>query len=400
MKPQRLGPQRTFGFGDRFGLGGSAALAALAGSGFAPILAQQSPRELAASGRTPAEVLAAAGNPEQPWGADADAVTTAEQARAFIAAGFTRITIDPSEFFVAKADAFSADELAAAGEALVEDGVFPRGWLDLYRARELPIADGSTFTPDELLRAAVKLGWALAYAAEIVAQSGAGEAEIELSLIESATRTSPLEHWFAAQECRRRGLALVAVAPRLPGGWEVGAAYDGDLAALELALRAHTAVAASGLHQVSVPAIEAKDEILPLIGRVCAERLQVKTSALSSLTALRGIARAEPAVFREILALAQDAFPLVRDHRLSLSEEEVRCLPEVPDTALEAIFFEDARGRQLLEVTILSLWSGGTLADGTPLRCRMEELLTAGRSEYPAHVEAAIRGTIAGLLAG
>jgi hypothetical protein len=399
MKPQRLGSQRSFGFGDRFGLAGAAVLAAVKGSGFAPVLAQQSPRELAATGRSPAEVLAAVGDPVWPWAADADAVTSADQARAFVTAGFTRLTIDPSEFFVERADTFSAQELAAAGDALVEDGVLPRDWLDLYPARELPGMQQANFTTDDLRRAAVKLGWGLAFSAEIVAQAGAGECEIELSLIEAVCPTSPLEHWFAAQECRRRGVALVAVAPRLPGSWEAVAGYDGDTDRLEHALSMHTAIAAAERHQVSIPGIESKDAILPLIGRVCGERLQVKTSALSSLIALRDIARRDAPLFRSILVLAQEAFPLLRDHRTSVSEDEVRCLPEVADSELEAIFFGDFRGRQLLEATVPNLWARAALADGVPLRQRIAEHLVSTDSEYLPALEAEYR-RLFGLLSG
>ncbi len=398
MKPTRLGPQRSFGFGDRFGLAGSAAVEALAGSAFVPILAQQSPRELAATGRTPAEVLAAICPGADPLGADADAVTTADEARSFIAAGFTRLTIDPSAYFVERAASFSADELQAGGQALIEDGVFAADWSDLFPERELPLPNAPRFSDDDLFRTAVKFGWSLAFAAELVAESGANALEIEFSLAGANGATSPLEHWFIARECRHRGLLLVAIAPRLPGSWEAVADCDAEPAVLESALRDHTALATLGSHQLSFSGIEAKESLWPLLGRICRERLHVKTSALSSLAAMRIVARREASTFRELLTLAQERFAFAERRNISLSEDEIRFLPDVVDDALEAIYLDDVRGRQFLEVTIPSLWGDGLFADGCAVRERLTGLLATG--EYQDLMRAEIRKILYALRTG
>ncbi len=401
--PSPLGAQRTFGFGDRFGFAARAHLAVARESGFAPIFAQQSAPELAQSGRSPTEVLATAPPDfDCAWGADAAGVATAKEIERFAAAGFSRFTLDPAAYFVERAAGLSAAELDAAAGALVEDGVFAAGWVELYAGREIQISDSYSlrFSPDELLRIAVKFGWALAFAEELTAHarqaSGARPVEVELSLLRSATRTTPHEHLFVALEAQRRGLPLVAIAPHLPGSWEPVAEYVDDADELEAALQMHTAIAAAcEPHQISVPEIEGKSAILPVIGRVCGARLHVKTSAASALEMLRVVARVEPGLFREILGLAQERFPFERSVKpVSLSEDEVRFLPEAADSELETLFLGDVRGRQLLDVTIGSIWASGVDSSGRPMKERLGELMSGHQVLYDDLLAAHLRSLL------
>ena len=398
--PSPLGAQRTFGFGDRFGFAARAHLAVSRESGFAPIFAQQSAIELAQSGRTPAEMLATAPpDLDRAWGADAAGVAMAPEIEPFATAGFSRFTLDPSAYFVERAADLSAAELDAAASALVEDGVFAAGWVELYAGREFPISESRSLRIefDALQRVAVKFGWALAFAEELTAHAkqvcGARPFEVELSLLRSATRTTPQEHLFVALEARRRGLPLVAIAPHLPGSWEPMAEAVDDADELEAALQMHTAIAgAYGPHQISVPEIEGKSAILPVLGRVCGARLHVKTSAASALEMLRVVARVEPGLFREILGLAQERFPFERSVKPgSLSEEEVRFLPEAADPELETLFLGDARGRQLLDVTIGSIWATGVDSSGRPMKERLAELMGGHQALYDDLLAAHLR---------
>lgn len=407
--PSTLGVQRSLGFGDRFGFASRAHLAVSREAKFAPVFAQQSSAELTQSGRSPAEVLVAVepGSLEV-WGADADQVSTPEEIERFVAAGFTRFTLDPSAYFVERAAEFSITELDAAAAALEEDGVFLGDWTEHYDSREFPIGDvgGLRFEREGLRRIAVKFGWALAFAEELTAHlcrlCASRPFEVEISLLRSARHTTPLEHLFVALEARRRGLPLVAIAPRLPGSWEAVAGYADEIGELESALRTHAAIAeAFGPHQVSVPEIEGKSEVLPLLGRACGARLSVKTSAASALEMMRVVARVAPATFREILVLAQERFAFERSLKpVSLSEDEVRFLPDVPDAQLESIFLGDARGRQLLDLTIGSIWHSGLNAQGRPMREVLSELLGSHKALYDDLLEDCLRSLITVIDAG
>jgi hypothetical protein len=115
LTPLSLSP--SFGFGDRLGLATPGHIAAVRGTKFAPVFAQQSVRENARTGRTPQQViddakraLEAAGW-DAPWGADADHLKTLDDLPAFVEAGYTFFTVDPGEFVDNAADTDSLEVL-------------------------------------------------------------------------------------------------------------------------------------------------------------------------------------------------------------------------------------------------------------------------------------------------
>jgi hypothetical protein len=79
-----LGLTPSFGFGDRLCLATSGHIAAVQGTKFAPIFAQQSVRENARTGRIPRQVMDDAKRSvktaawDAPWGADADHLKTVD----------------------------------------------------------------------------------------------------------------------------------------------------------------------------------------------------------------------------------------------------------------------------------------------------------------------------------
>ena len=286
----------------------------------------------------------------------------AEQIAACDAAGFRGISgnwpaIDPSAYFAPLADTFSADELAAAQAALIEDGVFlSLEWTASYLGRDFPMPDGQAlrFTPESLGRASVKFGWAVAYVAELAAGM-TGEFEVDFSA--TPAPATPLEHLFIARGLHSRGVKFAALALRLPGRFETAVDFDGDLAEFERAVAAHAAVARlAGNYRLSFPHAEEKFAVLPAMARECGDLLHVKTSGLSWMAGLRTLARTEPRLFREILRQAQEHFAFDKvGEPITTNEEDVRFLPEASDAELERTFFEDARGRQLLHVSARSI---------------------------------------------
>ena len=98
-----LGLSPSFGFGDRLGLATPGHIAAVKGTKFAPVFAQQSVRENTRTGRTPRQVIEDARRAvdaaqwEAPWGADADHLKTVDDIPPFVDAGYTFFTVDPGE---------------------------------------------------------------------------------------------------------------------------------------------------------------------------------------------------------------------------------------------------------------------------------------------------------------
>src|SRR5262245_52236911 len=117
LAPQTLGLRKSAGCGDRLGLATPGHVRAIRRSSMAPILAQQSMRENARTGRTPQQVMDEAmwGIFQEGWrdgfGADADHLKTTRDIDLCMAAGYTFFTIDPGEYVDNSANTTSAGEL-------------------------------------------------------------------------------------------------------------------------------------------------------------------------------------------------------------------------------------------------------------------------------------------------
>ncbi len=396
--PVVLGLQRSFGFGDRLGLAGPGHVAvALANPGFAPVFAQQSIRELARTDREPEDVLHAArtaveaGGWDRPWGADADHLKTPEDVRRTVAAGFTFFTFDPSEHVDNTADRMSESGLSAAVAKQADDGVYgEESVVDLYREQSYELDDRSVIRFDEesLLRAAVKYGRAVHHCAQlshVLGDACSGRLyEIEVSVDETDTPTSPLEHLFFALELRRRGVVIASLAPRFVGDFEKGIDYKGDHADFERHLAEHIAIARThGPYKISVHSGSDKFGIYPIIGRVCGDLLHVKTAGTSYLEALRVVLRVNPPLFAEIARYCVDRFETDRaSYHISTSPEDIARLPAPADRGAEAAYLGSDAGRQLLHVTFGSVLTRGNTAQGRPFK---EAILEALESHADLH---------------
>ncbi|HYV27569.1 MAG TPA: tagaturonate epimerase family protein, partial [Candidatus Eisenbacteria bacterium] len=364
-KPIPLGLKKSFGYGDRLGLATPGHLAAHRKFDFAPIFAQQSIREMARTERTPEEVMRAAESAlakagySGAWGADADHLKTTQDVDSTAAAGFCFFTIDPSEFVSNQADQMSLVELEAGVAKLEADGIFPDAdWRQFYLEQTFEVSEklALRFTVESLHRAAVKYARAIAHAAMLshhIQQSFAAQArwsssfslqssrdvdpdklklelqpfppgsggadntrtsgvvsyEVEISVDETDSPTSSLEHLFFGLELKRRGVSAVSLAPRFVGEFEKGIDYRGDLARFEASLREHVAIAQfCGPYKISVHSGSDKFSAYPIVGRVCGDLLHVKTAGTSYLEALRVLARTAPKLFAEIAAYCRGRF--------------------------------------------------------------------------------------------
>jgi hypothetical protein len=98
------------------------------------------------------------------------------------------------------------------------------------------------------------------------------------------------------------------------------------------------------------------------------------------------IARAEPALFRDLLAAAQERFVFDKGPiALSTTEDDIRSLPSVGDSELASTFLDDFRGRQLLQVT------APFLLQEEPRRREILTVVFAHRDEWEQNVGAAVQ---------
>ncbi len=343
-----LGLSPSFGFGDRLGSATPGHIAAVRGTGFAPIFAQQSVRENARTGRTPQMVMddarraVEAAGWDDPWGADADHLKTIADLPPFVAAGYTFYTVDPGEHVDNSADTQPLVALREKARLLPWDEL-----RALYL--EQPADHGfGVFDETSLLRAAVKYGHAVSHTVAMYRQlSKMLECfDFEVSVDETDAPTTPLEHFFIANELTRQGVKFTSLAPRFIGSFEKGVDYIGDLAALDAEMARHAAVTAHfGSYKLSLHSGSDKFSVYPLIAKHWGSHLHVKTAGTSYLEALRTLAAAEPSLFEQIWILALERYSLDRaSYHVSaeISKAPAGC---------GSFLLEDFHAREILHVT-------------------------------------------------
>jgi len=365
-KPGVLGLADSFGLGDRLGIAGAAHLRSMVGSGFKVVLAQQSIRELERTERTPDEVMDAATWAvfQEGWrsgfGADADHLKTPADVDLMAEAGFTMFTIDPGDHVVDAADEMSVDELKAAAADLpwaeLEESL--DGVLSRFAGQRFEIGSDLVLEPtiEEVLRGLVKYGAALAHVAamyrHIAEVMGERPFEIEVSVDETASVTSPFEHWLVASELKRLGVTWVGLAPRFIGDFEKGIDYRGDLEVFRREYVKHLAIAETfGPYKISIHSGSDKFGVYRTIGEIGTGGVHVKTAGTSYLEALRAVAASEPDLFREILDFARSLYEHERrTYHVSGRLDRVPAAESLDDAGLLALL-DDEDARQVLHVT-------------------------------------------------
>jgi len=352
-----LGLSPSFGFGDRLGLATPGHIEALRHSTFdlRPVFAQQSVRENARTGRTPQQVMddaqraVEAARWDNPWGADADHLKTVDDLPPFVDAGYTFFTVDPGEHVDNSADADSVEMLKQKVAALNWDELSA-----LYLNGDGGQAWGR-FEAESLMRAAVKYGKAIQHAVAMFKRLSEMRDgfDFEVSVDETDSPTTPLEHFFIANELTRLGVKFTSLAPRFIGRFEKGVDYIGDLNALDVELSKHAAVTARfGTYKLSLHSGSDKFSVYPLIVKHWGSRLHVKTAGTSYLEALRALAVTEPALFGKIWALGLERYDTDRA-TYHVSADAALVPSGLPLPAL----LDDFHAREILHVTFGSALS-------------------------------------------
>src|SRR6266545_2802698 len=391
LTPLSLTP--SFGFGDRLGLATPGHIAAVRGTKFATIFAQQSVRENARTGRTPQQVMDDARRAVEsaqwdlPWGADADHLKTLDDIPSFVEVGYTFFTVDPGEYvdntagidslemLKQKVSGFNWDELSA-----------------LYLNQNGDQVWGQ-FEAESLMRAVVKYGKAIQHAATMFKRLSQmkDEFDFEVSVDETDSPTTPLEHFFIANELTRLGVRFTSLAPRFIGRFEKGVDYIGDpsmnsgqaLDALDAEFAKHAAVTAHfGTYKLSLHSGSDKFSVYPLIAKHWGGRIHVKTAGTSYLEALRVLAEHEPDLFLKIYSLGCERYEI--DRRTYHVSANLAMLPK--DGDLPSLL-NDFHAREVLHVTY-----GSALAQyGVELKAALVKHEAAYYAGLQAHFEKHLR---------
>jgi hypothetical protein len=390
LRPVPLGLQTSTGCGDRLGLATPGHIRSVRkAGGIAPILAQQSIRENARTGRTPQQVVDDAlwgvvqEGWREPWGADADHLKTLDDIDICAAAGYTFYTIDPGDHVDNEAHTASFDVLQGKIHSLPWDELedTPGALHERYLDRRFEVeAFGLEFDQTTLARAAAKYGRAIAHTVCMYRHLShqTQNFELEMSVDETETPTSAEEHFFIASELRRLGVNWVSLAPRYVGRFEKGVDYIGDLELFEADLEKHAAIArVLGPYKLSIHSGSDKFSIYPIIAQLTNDLVHLKTAGTSYLEAVRAVAQVEPALFREILTLAIERYPEDRaTYHVSAELSQVPTHNSLTDSELPHLL-DRFDAREVLHVTF-----------GSALARYGEQLLSVLAAHEEAHYAA------------
>lgn len=360
--PVTVGLRKSIGCGDRLGLATVGHILAVRESDLFPVFAQQSIREMTRAHRSPQQVMddatwgVLAADYRTGFGCDADHLKNTDVIDQAIAAGFIGFTLDPSDHVDNAAHTDDPATLQRKFAALPWDALntTPEALLKRYSGT----APTGTVSEHEVWRAACKYGAALADVAHMarhIAHRLAGQPyDLEISVDETDTPTSPFEHFFIASELLRLGVNFQGLAPRFVGRFEKGVDYIGDLAVFEADFVHHAQIARDlGPYKLSIHSGSDKFSIYPIIARHANPYVHLKTAGTSWLEALRVIALRAPALFRDMAQTAIERYPADKAS-YHVSADLARVPRDLSDEQLP-ILLDQFDARQVLHVTFGSL---------------------------------------------
>jgi hypothetical protein len=251
-------------------------------------------------------------------GADADHLKTTDDIDVTADAGYSFYTIDPGAYVDNEADTASREALGRKLQALPWEALedTPDDLLRRDAGRPVGLEDREIVMDEPaLVRAAAKYGGAVAHVCRLYRRlAGKGiPFELEMSVDETDTPTSHVDHIYIASELRRLGVRWVSLAPRFVGRFEKGVDYIGDLHALRADLEGHAAIArALGPYKLSLHSGSDKFSIYEAAARQTHGLVHLKTAGTSYVEALRALAYVDPRLFRQVYAFAREVFAQAR----------------------------------------------------------------------------------------
>lgn len=356
LRPSRCTKKTSFGFGDRLGIATPAHASASKDHDIFPIFAQQSVRELSRTQRTFRDVLDSAvwgvfeSGYRENFGADADHVKHTEDLLIAAHEGYTMYTLDPSDY-VRDVSKMNQKEITEFYQSHPERRELEARYLGktFSLSKEKLVMSEEDFvkifvTYIDVLEHVVKCYDAL--------RGVRRDFDLEVSIDETSTPTTPLAHIFIVQELRRRGVDFQTLAPRFVGQWQKGIDYIGDLSILEKEISIHSEIAKilSG-YKLSLHSGSDKFSVYPIFARYTEGNLHVKTAGTSYLQAMRAIAVTDASLYRQIHKYALTRFEADKaSYHVTTDLSKVPDVDKISDTDLSKLFqMPDAR--QLIHIT-------------------------------------------------
>jgi hypothetical protein len=175
--------------------------------------------------------------------------------------------------------------------------------------------------------------------------------DFEISIDETTTPTTPLQHFFVANELLRKGVKFVTMAPRFCGEFQKGVDYIGDLRQFEREFAVHATIARHFGYKISVHSGSDKFSVFPIVGRLTKGRFHVKTAGTNWLEAMKLVAMKDPELYREIHTYALGAFEQARKYyHVTTQLDRIPDINKMTDKELPDLFNQND-ARQLIHIT-------------------------------------------------
>jgi len=357
----------TIGTGDCLGMATPGHIRAINKFQVHPVLAQQSIRENAQTGRNFSQVIQDAAwavfqeNFQEGYGADGNHLHSLQEVKEALDAGVSMVTLDLSEKI--NPDIFQEPkelidrkfkEEIDEGDAKVIFHLF----LDKAFSFAGPHGKFSVqFHEEGVKRNTLLFYKALGFAEEVyeLIRSRTGNrplVDFEISMDGMPFPTSPENHFFFALELSHRGVHLQSLAPRLVGEFQKGVDCRGSREAFRKQFYRHVLIARDyGNYKISIYSGSNKFPLLSDVGGLSGGFLHLKTAGTSWLEAMRLIALENPSLCREIYRYALSKFKEASKlYQVTAEPRRIPNLEKLSDEELPALLDQDY-SRQLLHIT-------------------------------------------------
>lgn len=349
----------TMGLGDRLGIASPGHIQTVKDKDVKPILAQQSIRELSLTGRTMEDVLDAAGfavfqeGYKGGFGADGDHLKKEKDIEAALEKGMSMLTLDCSDHIHNEVETAESEQIRTEYEELPQD--VKDYYSNQYLKQTFQVGSLSlSFDEMSLMKNVLLYRDAIGYMVHInnrYIREAERDIDFEISIDETATTTTPLAHFFVANELEQEGVHVTSLAPRFCGEFQKGIDYIGDVAQFEKELEEHVFIADQFGYKLSIHSGSDKFKVFPLIAKYTHGHFHIKTAGTNWLEAIRVIAETNPALYRRMHVFALEHFEeALQYYHVTPDLEGVLPLERVTDDEL-ANYMNDDAARQLFHVT-------------------------------------------------
>jgi len=362
LKPSFCGLKPSFGTGDRLGIATPAHLQAFQDKDIFPVLAQQSVREMSRTERNWQKVLddtiwgCFEEGYEGLFGADADHVKNIKELKEAADCGFTMFTLDPSDFISKDIEELNEQELNQLYNKIPKNKEIENIYLNKkYRISEQELI----FDEESLRKIILTYSEALNHVVkcyEFLKDYKKERFDLEISVDETPTVTSPLAHLFIVLELKRRGVDFQNIALHFLGDWQKGIEYIGDVKQFAREFSLHAAIAKNiGEYKLSLHTGSDKFSVYPIFFQETNGLCHIKTAGTSWLEEAKVVAMKDPTLYREIHRFALENFAKDRaSYNLTTDLSRVPNIDKLSDGQLVDLF-NKPDSRQLINITYGSI---------------------------------------------